>query len=411
MGSNKIGTDTNTTPHAQTIKLIEINTKTDTTRPVIRPLSGPIIAERLTAHESSLERQRNIRPQAKTRQAENDNKNPRLNTMASQPSGNPDIPYIYDAHYQSVRANKALATKNAAEDYTAYSSIVSRSEKLSDLMVSSSNDPAYLSEIIRLAHRDEILNTFVSSFPSGLGLFNHHNGEYAKTDSRANERREAFITGLDAALKSGAITEQDIRDYGVYNKSWQKVASLTGVDQVGITKASAATTTELRQLQQTQNNAQDGVDKLNQELITTLSQTGPLTEQQQADFIEGFHNNPENKPTYDELLEATATLATFATNNQAAVLDAAVRDPETAELVFETITDLANNGHGKEGLALLGEIYSDPSSAQAVVFSDFSKLTNEVLGNASASTLSQLLAENKGDVNSAHSLFAELMQE
>jgi hypothetical protein len=425
--------------------------ETDGTKNATNPaLSGPTTADRLVAYRSSLDRQVNEqRSEVETSsQAADDNsdlpqtgsenettcpaaeaylENPNndkhnlldcLLTPPWLPASNEHaddltdplvlLPTLSDPPPCDRHAYTADDMVNQArEDYARPGYTHHSNDVLLTLMAQHADHPEYLSAMVGLANKDGILESFVNESPSNL--FSQTEGQYHFNDNMMNRRREAFITGIDAALDSGAITEQDIRNYGATSEGWQTVANLTGVDQVGITEASAATTAELSRLQEAQNDAQDAVDDLDQELGTMLSLAGPLSDEQLVAFVESFHSQPEHSQVYDELFETTTAIKDFTDNNQAAVLDAAVRDPEAAELVAETTTDLANNGYGVEALELLGEIQADPTSAEAAAFRGFEELTDEVLVNASASAMSQLLAENNGDLKLSEQKFTGLI--
>ncbi len=281
---------------------------------------------------------------------------------------------------------------------------------MTELMVEHQAEPAYLAEMVRLAHADGTLEMALN--PMQGGLYERDGEAYSWTDDGGvggDARRSAFETAITAALDRGTLTPTDIRALGANSSGWQDVASRVGVAQVGTTEATAATSTELSELNEAQAEAQDDALRLDEKLGGLLAQAGPMTPEQQAAFVEAYRNDPENKPTYDKAIEANAGLAEYMGANRDAVLDAAVRDPEVAQQVNDAIEAMATHGHGVEALELLAEIQRVPDSALGDAFAGFTGLSDDVLTDAASSAMSELLARNDGSVTQAQAQFTTLM--
>jgi len=294
------------------------------------------------------------------------------------------------------------------EERVANQGIVGHSQ-LTTLMTEHAGDPAYLAELVRLANDDGTLDMVVN--PMYGGLYEKEGGAYT-ADAYIDDgdaRRDAFATAVASAVDRGVLSQADVRALAVHSGGWQDVAARAGVEQVGATDATQATSTELDGLLDTQSDAQGDVDKLDEELGGLLAQAGPMTEEQQAAFIEAYRNDPEHKPTYDALIESSQALSDYMGAHRNEVLDAAVRDPDVAQQVHDAITTLARNGHGVEAMTLLAEIQRVPDSALAGAFEGFDDLSGDVLTDAASSAMSELLAQNDGSVSKAQADFMTLM--
>lgn len=281
---------------------------------------------------------------------------------------------------------------------------------LTELMTQHQDEPAYLAETVRLAHEDGTLEQVVN--PMGGGLYARDGDSYQWGNDHGvggDERRSAFETAITAALDRGTLSQGDIRALGANSSGWQDVATRVGVAQVGATEASATTHTELDDLLDAQTEASEDATRLDEAMGGLLSQAGPLTPEQQAAFVEAYRNDPENKPTYDTAIEANQALADYTTANRDAMLDAAVRDPEVAQQVHDSIVELAENGHGEQALELLADVQRVPDSALGEAFAGFTDLSGDVLTDAASSAMSNLLAANNGDVTAAQAQFTTLM--
>ena len=279
---------------------------------------------------------------------------------------------------------------------------------LTGLMAEHAGDEDYLAELVRLAMDEGLFDNKV--FPIH-GLFERDaDGNFADNQGADNpgERRDAFALALRAAIARDVITQGELRELAVDSADWQAAAELAGVGEVGATDETRATASEVEELLGTQGDAQKDVDALDAELGDLLAAAGPLTAEQQAAFIEAFRSDPDHKPTYDALIESTQALSAYVESNQEALLDAAVRDPAVAQHVHDALQTLAHNGQGVQALELLIEIERVPDSALAEAFSDFD-LSGEVLENAAASAMSELLARNDGSISAAQAAFETLM--
>lgn len=275
---------------------------------------------------------------------------------------------------------------------------------LTELMAANAGDPAYLAELVRLADEEGLFDDVV--FPIGTLFEKDADGNYVLED--AGDRRDAFALALQAALDRGTISETRLRELAVDSPDWQDAAARAGVGQVGATGAARETALEFDELLDTQESAQGKVDKLDEELGNLLASAGPMTEEQQAAFIEAFRNDPDHKPACDDLIASTQAVSDFVAENQEALLDAAVRDPEVAAQVATALETLARNGHGVQALELLIEIQRAPDSALGEAFAGFD-LSGDVLTDAASSAMSELLARNDGSITAAQAQFETLM--
>jgi hypothetical protein len=322
-------------------------------------------------------------------------------TGSGAPSSRPAQRSGLDDGEQASRAQEDYA------DNVANSGILATLQ-LSDLMLEHAGDPAYLSELVRLAKDDGTLGAVVDA-PYG-GLYQKEGDTYT-WDTPGNDgdaRREVFATAIATAIDCGAISETDLRALAVDSGGWQDVAGRIDVAQVGATDTTRATATSLDDLLGAQDGAQEDADRLDEDLGGLLAQAGPMTPEQQAAFIEAFRNDPEHKPTYDTLIESSQALSDYMSTHRNEVLDAAVRDPAVAGQVNEAIATLARNGHGVEAMTLLAQIQRVPDSALAGAFAGFD-LSGEVLTDAASSAMSELLAANDGSVSQAQAQFTTLM--
>lgn len=279
---------------------------------------------------------------------------------------------------------------------------------LTGLMAEHAGDQAYLAELVRLAMDEGLFENKL--FPTH-GLFERDaDGSFADSQGVDNpaERRDAFALALQAALARDVVTQGQLRELAVDSADWQAALEMAGVGQAGATGETRATASEIHELLGVQQDAQKKVDQLDAELGDLLASAGPLTPEQQAAFIEAFRSDPDHKPAYDALIKSTQALSSHVEGNREALLDAAVRDPAVAGHLHDAIQTLAHNGHGVQALELLIEIERVPDSALAEAFSGFD-LSGEVLENAAAAAMSELLARNDGSISAAQAAFQTLM--
>src|SRR5690606_29798847 len=134
------------------------------------------------------------------------------------------------------------------------------------------------------AQEDGTLDMVVN--PMYGGLFEKEGGDYTSDGyiDDGDARRDAFATAIASAVDHGVMTQADVRALAVNSSGWQDVAARAGVEQVGATEATQATSADLDGLLDTQSDAQEDVDKLDEELGGLLAEAGPMTEEQQAGF-------------------------------------------------------------------------------------------------------------------------------
>lgn len=283
---------------------------------------------------------------------------------------------------------------------------------LAELMTANAGDPAYLAELVKLAHDGGVLDMVVNPMYGGL-YEKDAAGQYVVNNTLASfdadARRDVFAQAITAALDRGTLSEADVREYALHSPGWGDVAARAGVGQVGATDATTTTSTELDGRIDDYNDAKEDVEALDQEMGELMAQAGPMTPEQQAAFVKAFREDPEHAGTYAKLTQASNDLSSYVTQNREAVLDAAVRDPAVAQLVHDALVGMAEDGHGVEAIELLTEINAGgPDSALAAAFAGFDDLSGPVLENAASSAMAQLLEQNNGDVSASAEQFKTL---
>lgn len=134
-----------------------------------------------------------------------------------------------------------------------------------------------------------------------------------------------------------------------------------------------------------------------QKLGELLSQSGPLSYEQQQKFVEAYHE--ENAAIYDADKNASSVLATYLQNNQASLLFAAGRNPNAAQQLYSMMQDMTQSGQGVIALQLAAGVQNDPAAQKA--FSRFSDYQSTFLSDAVKSAQGELLAKNNGDTKAA----------
>ena len=229
-------------------------------------------------------------------------------------------------------------------------------------------EPAYLGELVRLADEAGVLD---GAMGVNASLYSRGpDGQYTLAGADADRARDGLALAVGVAVERGVLSEGQIRhraaDEGL--AGWADVAGRLGIGNVGRTDATRTAAEELQSLQDAHDEAKSEADKLDEELNTFLLRAGPLTDEQQAKFIEAFRTADDHAAIYAAEAEAGQALADHVTENRDALLEAAVRDPAIASQVVDTLGRLADSGHGELALDLLGEIQGVPDSALGEAF-------------------------------------------
>ncbi|GHD66605.1 hypothetical protein GCM10007164_05610 [Luteimonas padinae] len=273
---------------------------------------------------------------------------------------------------------------------------------LGTLAADHGTEPAYLGELVRLADEAGVLD---SAMGVNASLYSRGpDGQYTLAGADADRARDGLSVAVGVAVERGVLSEGQIRhraaDEGL--AGWADVAGRLGVGNVGRTDATRTAAEALQSLQDTHDEAKSEADKLDEELNTFLLRAGPLTDEQQAKFIEAFRTADDHAAIYAAEAEAGQALADHVTENRDALLEAAVRDPAIASQVVDTLGRLADSGHGELALDLLGEIQGVPDSALGEAFAAHADtLQGELFERISSAAAVEIVARHDGDLQAA----------
>jgi len=145
-------------------------------------------------------------------------------------------------------------------------------------------------------------------------------------------------------------------------------------------------------------------EEKDQRLAELLSQSGPLTYEQQQKFIQAYHD--DNAAVYDADKNASNALAAYLQNNQASLLFAAGRNSDAAKQLYSMMKDMTQSGQGTIALRLAADVQNDPTVQKA--FSQFSDYQSTFLSDAVKSAQGELLVENGGDTKAASDQLVQL---
>ncbi|MDR7192944.1 hypothetical protein [Luteimonas terrae] len=310
------------------------------------------------------------------------------------PAGMPPMDIARIEAQQVQRAQEDFAAQNIG------SGALGAPYQLGTLASQHATEPAYLGELVRLANDAGVLDAATAP---NWGLFSRDaEGGYMLAGADADSARSGLTTALGVAIERGVLSEGQIRHSAADNAGWREVASALGIDNVGRTQQTREAASALEELQNTYNDAKAEADTLNEELATHLLRAGPLTPEQQADFIEAFRSADGHADIYAAEADAGQALASHVEANRETLLAAAVRDPAVAAQMVDTLGQLADSGHGELALALLGEIQGVPDSALAGAFSAHTEaLQGELFERIASAATVEIVARHDGDLQAA----------
>ncbi|MET0329395.1 MAG: hypothetical protein ABW163_11600 [Luteimonas sp.] len=315
----------------------------------------------------------------------------------------PTLPQSPTMPPMDVARIEAQQVQRAQDDFAAQnigSGALSGPYQLGTLASQHATEPAYLAELVRLGNDAGVLDAATAP---NWGLYSRDaNGDYMLTGADADTARAGLTTAIGVAVERGVLSEGQVRHAAVDSAGWQEVAGSLGIESVGRTQQTREAAAELEALQGTYDEAKAEVDKLDEELATHLLRAGPMTPEQQADFIEAFKQKDAHAPVYAAEVEAGQALANHVEANRETLLAAAVRDPAVASQVVDTLGQLADSGHGELALELLGEIQGVPDSALAQAFGSHTGTLQGALFEriASAATV-EIVTRHDGDLQAA----------
>ena len=298
---------------------------------------------------------------------------------------------------------EAQQVQRAQDDFAAQqigSGALSAPHQLGTLASQHATEPAYLAELVRLGDEAGVLDAATAP---NWGLFSRDaDGGYMLAGADADTARDGLTTALGVAIERGVISEGQIRHSAADSAGWREVAGALGIDNVGRTQQTREAAGALEELQGTYNDARTEADKLDEELATHLLRAGPLTPEQQADFIEAFRSEAGHAEVYAAQADAGQALASHVEANRETLLAAAVRDPAVASQLVDTLGQLADSGHGELALELLGEIQGVPDSALAGAFSAHTEtLQGELFERIASAATVEIVTRHDGDLQAA----------
>ncbi|MGO3128381.1 MAG: hypothetical protein ACTIJY_09995 [Luteimonas sp.] len=315
-------------------------------------------------------------------------------SLPQSPAGMPPMDIARIEAQQVQRAQDDFAAQNIG------SGALNAPYQLGTLASQHATEPAYLGELIRLGEEAGVLDAATAP---NWGLFSRDaDGGYMLTGADVDTARDGLTTALGVAVERGVISEGQIRHSAADSAGWSEVAGALGIDNVGRTQQTREAAGALEELQGTYNDAKAEADKLNEELATHLLRAGPLTPEQQADFIEAFRSAEGHVEVYAAEADAGQALASHVETNRETLLAAAVRDPAVASQLVDTLGQLADSGHGELALELLGEIQGVPDSALAGAFSAHTEaLQGELFERIASAATVEIVTRHDGDLQAA----------
>ncbi|ASR44208.1 hypothetical protein BEN78_13370 [Xanthomonas citri pv. mangiferaeindicae] len=298
---------------------------------------------------------------------------------------------------------EAQQRQRAQDDFAAAgldTGAISGPYQLSELARTHATEPAYLAELVRLADDADLLASVVAPLH---GLYSRDSGGgYAFGGADGDAAREAMTHALGVAVERGVLSEGGIRHAAADSAGWADVAGRLGIDNVGRTQASNDAAATLESLGKDYDDAKKAVDKLDEELNTFLLRAGPLTPEQQADFIEAFRSAEGHAEVYAAEIEAGNALAQYVEQHRDALLDSAIRDPAVAQQVVDMLGRLADSGHGEMALELLSQIGAAPTSALGEAFAAHAEtLQGKLFERISSAAAIEIVGKHEGDLDAA----------
>lgn len=161
-------------------------------------------------------------------------------------------------------------------------------------------------------------------------------------------------------------------------------------------------------------NAQTNTDHLSQ----LLAETGPLTPEQQQNFIKAYMSAPENADVYKKESEAAKNLADYMNANRDSLIAAAGQRPDSANQLYQCMQALTQSGQGTTALSFIGAINNDPAASKAFgslpnkTQNDYqgSDFKGKFLDDTIAAAQGELLVEKNGDAQSAVNSLLQLAE-
>ncbi|MBX7101684.1 MAG: hypothetical protein K1X89_28475 [Myxococcaceae bacterium] len=225
----------------------------------------------------------------------------------------------------------------------------------------------------------------------------------AQQFSSTAAQKAAVASAIDVARQSGGLSDTDIRASGAGSNgaAWvaANAASAHPVDRVGPSDSPAIDT--LASAKDEYDHATEAVKEADAQLEKELAALpNGLTDAQKQAYIAEYHRR--HADVYDAQVTAAQHLAQALADP--ALEDAAIRDPQTAKLVFESEEALASTGQAKGTLTWLATL-ADPNSeifkAYAALYPDLDARLGAMVEQAVPAAAGQLLVEHQGDADAA----------
>ncbi|WP_242108202.1 XVIPCD domain-containing protein [Luteimonas aquatica] len=276
------------------------------------------------------------------------------------------------------------------------------------LMEVHTNEPEYLAQLVQRAYADGKLEGVADPFNKTPA------GEYGVMYS--DKQRSVVLKALGAAMEHpwegpAPFTDAVVRDLALKDPKWKSLGEDLNIQSMGRTPESDGAKAGLQDVQKDFDKANAAAEQRSERLMKGAQAFFPaLDKDQQEKYVEAFRKDPANVEDYKRSAETGEKLARHLKDNRSELFDAAVRDPEARQQLYDSMKSLANNGQGVAAVEMLTEIRKDPNSPIARAFQGFDKIDEDITGPAAVSAAGQLLAKNAPDSGKAEAEFKELME-
>lgn len=275
------------------------------------------------------------------------------------------------------------------------------------LMEEHTNEPEYLAQLVQRAYADGKLAGVADPFNKTP------TGEYGVMYS--DKQRSVVLKALGAAMEHPSegvapFTDAVVRDFALQDPKWKSLGEDLNIQSMGRTPESDAAKAKLQDVQGDFDKANAAAQQRSERLMKGAYEFFPALDKDQQDkYVEAFRKDPANIEDYKRSAEAGETLSRHLKDNRGQIFEAAVRDPEARQQLYDSLKSLANNGQGIAAIEILTEIRKDPNSQIARAFQGFDKIDEDITGPAAVSAAGQLMAKHQPDLGRAEREFKELV--
>ena len=300
----------------------------------------------------------------------------------------------------------AMGTAQAQADFAQVQAAQSKGQDPARLFVDDlaahQGDPAYQAEMIRQAKGDQNLNLMGSDGPLMVpcrgGLFGRsdYDGKYNNNFTDAD--RAAFTSAMSAAVKAGVYTDAEIQKLAADDSraapfAWQELAGRIGTPGVPASPlATMATAGEIKDVQNSYDQAKAARDKADQELASQMSGFDKtLTPDQKQKYIDQYRL--DHKAVYDAYDAASTKLAETLKRDSPALEAAAAGtppDPTAADALYKGYQALATSAYAKDAMDFVVRAGTTPALGAALTGKD---LIKDIFQPAAATVTGLILAD------------------